>query len=389
MGFVFWFLCLSAAQAADVNFLIFPPENQATAALGWLAEGIALSVSEQIQVPGVKALDRDERLELLEHADLPPGLPLSMASMIRVGQLAAVDYVVTGSYSGTPGGINITLQVLDLKTMRKGGAVSASGPLSFLSQMENELAFNLISNAGLDPPVSREAFKKRTRTVPNSAFAALIASLESTNEEDQVLALRRAVNLHPSYSEAQFRLGRYYYDSGDCESAIRYLEPARRRPARYLESQFLLGVCYLKKDLAAEAARSFASIVSARPSAAALNNLAVAELRRGDYAVAAEHLLEAQRLSRSDPAVLLNLAILRYLQGNVEAARSLLEQADALQPNRPRVLYLLSGALEACGETEKADEALARARQLGADPAALESEDPRRWCRLSEAFDQR
>ncbi len=389
MGFLFWVFCLSAAQTADVTLLVFPPENQATASLGWVGASVALSITEQIQIPGVKALDRDERLDFLERADLPPRLPLSMASMIRVGQLATVDYILAGSYSGTAGSLGIKLQLLDLRTMRKVAEISASGPLSYLPQMENELAFNLLDNAGLNRDVPREDFKKRMRVVPNSAFAALVASLDSTNEEDQVLALKRAVNLYPLFSEAQFRLGRYYYESGNCESAIRHLEPARREPKHYLESQFLLGVCYLKQDSPAEAIGSYASIVSARPSAAALNNLGVAELRQGDYALAVQHLLEAQRLSRSDPAVSLNLAILRYLQGNMEAARSLLEQIDASHPNRPRVLYLLSRVLEACGEREKAAATLARARRLGPDTAVFESEAPGRLCRLFEAFDQR
>ncbi len=369
MGFLFWLICLYAAQPAGVSLQVFPPENQAAASLGWVAESIALSVAEQIQIPGIKALDRDERLDFLERADLPPRPPLSIASMIRVGQLAAVDYIVSGSYSGTARRLTIKLQMLDLRTMRKVGEISVSGPLSYLPQMENELAFNLISNAGLNRAVPREEFKKRTRAVPNSAFAALIASLESTNEEDQILALRRAVSLFPGFAEAQFRLGRYYYDSGNCESAILYLEAARRLPTRYLESQFLLGVCYLKRNSTAEAIRAYTSIVSARPSVAVLNNLGVAELRQGDYAVAVQHLLEAQKLSRSDPAVSLNLAILRYLQRNMEASRSLLEQIDASNPNRPRVLFLLSRVLESCGEPEKAAVTLARARRLGVDSA--------------------
>jgi Flp pilus assembly protein TadD/TolB-like protein len=380
---------ISSAAAADATVLVFPLENRAGLQLAWVGESLALSITEQIRMPGIAVIDRDDRLDYLERADLPPNLPLSIASMIRVGQLASADYIVTGHYSGKEDRLDVRLQALDLRTMRRGGEVSASGPLSALPQMENELAYNAVTNAGLNRTLSREAFKQRTRRMPNTAVSQFVASLETQDEEEQILALKRAISIHPDFPEALFRLGRYYYDAGNCDSAVRYLEPARKSPSRYLASQFMLGVCYLKREDHAEAVRSFSSIADSRPSVAVLNNLGVAELRQGDYAVATQHLLDAGKLSRSDPAVALNLAILRYLQGNMEAARSVLERIETVHPNRPLVLYLLSRVFESFGENEKAAAALANARRFGADPAQLGAENPKQWCRLFDVFDQK
>ena len=385
---MFAILLALLSAPAGASFLIFPLENDAGAALAWVGEGVALSVGEQMRIPGVDVIGRDELREYLQRADLPSGLQLSSASMIRVGQLAEVDFIVTGRYSGTNDKLDIKLQTIDLKTMRKGGTISATGPLSVLPQMENELAYGIITNSGVNKTLPRDLFRERTRRIPNNAYAQFVDSLQVRDEEDQILALKRAVTLYADFPEALFRLGRYYYEAGNCESAKRYLEAARRQ-ARFLEAQFMLGVCYLKKDAPAEAVRSYSAIVSASPSVAVLNNLGVAEMRQGDYALAVQHLLEADRLSRSDPSVALNLAILRYLQGNMEAADSILEQIVAGHPYRPLVLYLLSRVLDARGQGEKAAAMLAEAKRIGAETEKLQTEDPRRWCRIFDEWDQR
>jgi tetratricopeptide (TPR) repeat protein len=381
-------LVLHGSASAEASFLIFPLENRAAPALAWVGEGIALSVGEQMRVTGIEVIGRDERQEYVTRADLPSGLQLSNASMIRVAQIAEADYIVTGWYSGTDDKVDISLQAIDLKTMRRGGAVSARGPLAELPQMENELAYNILSNAGLNKSADREAFRERTRRVPNNAYAQFVESLQARNEEDQVTALKRAVALHADFPQALFRLGRYYYEAGKCDSAIRYLEPARKWQLRYLESQFMLGVCYLKKNALTEAVRSFSAIVPETRSVATLNNLGVAELRRRDYAPAVQHLAEAYKLSRADFAVALNLAILHYLQGDTDAARTVLEQILAGNPNRPVALYLLSRVLETRGESEKAAEVLAQAKRVGADTEKLRTEEPGSWCRVFDAWDQ-
>jgi len=377
---------LSAPGGA--SFMLFPLENGAGQSLAWVGEAVALSVGEQMRIPGVDVIGRDERLECLRRADLPSGLQLSNASMIRVGQIAEVDYIVTGRYSGTEDRLDIKLQFIDLKTMRKGGAISATGPLSMLPQMENTLAYDVITNSGLNKALARDRFRERTRKIPNNAYAQFVESLQVPNEEDQVLAVKRAVTLYPNFPDALFRLGRYYYEAGNCESAIRYLEAARRQGG-YLEGQFMLGVCYIRKDAFAEAVSAYSALAAASPSVAVLNNLGVAEVRQGDYALAVQHLLEADRLSRSDPDVALNLAILRYLQGNMEAAESILERIVAGHPYRPLVLYLLSRVLDARGQAEKSAAVLAESKRIGAETEKLQTEDPRRWCRIFDAWDQR
>jgi hypothetical protein len=53
------------------------------------------------------------------------------------------------------------------------------------------------------------------------------------------------------------------------------------------------------------------------------------------------------------------------------------------------VLYLLSRVLDARGQAEKAASVLAEAKRIGAETEKWQTEDPRRWCRVFDAWDQR
>jgi hypothetical protein len=79
----------AAPATADTTILIFPPENLTkTKTLSWIAEGLAIALSEECQVPGVETVSWEERIRFVEASDLPPNSVLSHASMIRVAQRA-------------------------------------------------------------------------------------------------------------------------------------------------------------------------------------------------------------------------------------------------------------------------------------------------------------
>ena len=87
-------------------------------------------------------------LEFIERMNLPLGAQLSRGSMIRIAQTAAADLAVMGTFSGSAKNLKITVRILDIKTLKLSGGISANGPLSVLPQMENELAC-LMSLGGL------------------------------------------------------------------------------------------------------------------------------------------------------------------------------------------------------------------------------------------------
>lgn len=369
-------------SAGPATYLVFPPENMTgSAALAWVGEALALSITEQLSVPGVDALSREHRLNFVEGADLPPDVALSRASMIHVAQQASADRLVMGSYSGSDENLQITLRVLDVKGMKLGEEIVVGGPSIAMPQIENELAWLILTNAGLSKAYSRASFRERTRQIPNPAYACFVRSLSQSEAEEQVKLLSQAIELFPDFPEAHARLGAYYYLQGDCAKSIPHLERAGGRNSVNLDNQFRLGTCFLKQGESEQAIRSFTAVLAFVKSPQVMNNLGVAYLRKGDYTLAAESLIEARNAAHAEPTILTNLALARHLLGDSEGARAILEEVARLDPKRGMVQFMLGLVCRKQGDEERAASAMAQARRMGIDPEKLNAEDPRTWAR--------
>jgi len=267
--------------------------------------------------------------------------------------------------------------------------MAANGPVSALPQMENELAWLILSNNGLEKSSSREKFQERMRKVPNQAYAYYIQSLDAPNESEQLQLLMKAVGVYRDFPEAQFGIGRIYFRKGDCGSAIPHLLLGRSEASTLLESDFMRGTCYLQGDQPFQAVQAFWRLQQGSPHLEALNNIGVAYLRKGDMSLAANSLTDARNLSRTDPTVSLNLALVRHMQGNDPAARIVLEEACKLNPKNGMLQFLLGVVLKSLGENEKAATATGKAKSLGISVEKLQSEEPVKWSRVLSSFESR
>jgi type IV pilus assembly protein PilF len=385
------FLAAAAAYGAEpTTVLVFPfeaPVGHTT--LRWVGDAVSHSVAGQIQIPGIKVFSDEERDNLLQGSDLPSNVPLSHASMIQVARTAGAQKLIMGSWSGTERDIRVTARVLDVRTIRLGGELSANGPLAALPEMENELAWLLLGETGVSRPLTRDQFKERRRSIPNAAYAAFVHGLATADDNDQVAQLQKALEQYPDIPEASYLVGRHYYHHGDYDSALRFLNAGQKWQPGYLDDLFMLGTCYVRRNELDAAIQSYGNILAFSRSAEALNNLGVAYLRKGDYPLAVENLVEAHRLAAQHPTVALNLAIARHLQGNDDVAERLLEQTAKSEATRGVAQYLLSLIMERRSRKDAAEAALAKAVSAGIDPEKMKSEGPKSWTRLITAWDNR
>jgi len=351
-------------------------------ALSWIGEGIALALSEECQVPGVDTISWEERSRFIEASDLPPNVPLSRASMIRIAQRIGADFMVFGQYSGTEDGLRIELRVLDVRHFKVGGPVVANGPAAALPQLENELAWILLSGGGRNGAVTREAFRARTRVIPNAAYAGFIDCLAVSDEGERTRLLLKSIESHRDFPQASFQLGARYFQAGDCGKAIQYLKPALREMQDYVETQFMLGTCFLRQDNLGEAIQAYNAVAARSPALEVFNNLGVAYLRRGDLPLAIQNLLQAHELARNDLTVGLNLAILRQFQGDQPAALAVLEELIKSHPEQGMLHYLSGVLLDSGGASERAAAAIDQAQKLGINPETMKRQDPRSWTRI-------
>jgi Tfp pilus assembly protein PilF len=383
-------LGLTAGASAGTTFLVFPLENQTKfKALSWVGEGVAIAISSELQAPGVETISWDERARFVEASDLPANTPLSRASMIRVGQRASADRIIFGSFSGTEDQLKIVIRVLNLKTLRSSGEKVANGPLVALPQNEHDLAWEILVDSRLQGVLTGESFRNRTRSVPNKTYTSFINCLSITDEEERSKALQKSLDTFKDLPQALFLLGAHYFQSGDCARAVQYLKPALKDPQNYLETQFMLGTCSLKQDNAAEAILAYNAFAGRSQSLEVLNNLGVAYLRKGDFPLAVQNLIEARKLAASDLTIGLNLAILRHMEGDEKAALTVLENLIQAHPEQGLVQYLYSLALAARGEQDKAASARDQAMRQGIDPEKMRHQDPRTWTRIFPAWNRR
>lgn len=370
-------------QASNpIAIIIFPMEGTAgDSGLGWLNEGIAYSVSQQLETRGVKIISRKERVTLVENLDLPPSAYISHASMIRVAQRASADLLVMGRFSGTRQSLRVSLKTLDLKTMRLSGDMVANGPVASLPQMENELAWMVLNNTGLSKSYAREKFQLKTRKTSNQAYALFIESFNEFRENDRLNLLLKAVELNRDFQEALLQLSGFYFRKGICAKAMPYLKRIHSDGSDP-DREFMLGSCYVQEGLMTQAVKSLSEALSYSSSFEALNNLAVAYLHKGEYRQAWNALYEAKKPAHADSTVALNMAIVKHLQGSDGSAKSILEEAIKSHPRDGMLHFLLGFILQTQGEKEKAAAAFNKAGILGIGVEKLQMQAPKNWARL-------
>ncbi len=254
-----------------------------------------MSIADQLDTGDLNVIDRSERLRLVEGLDLPPGAQLSRGSMIRVAQKAGADLLVMGTISGREQNLRISIRVLDVKALKLGGEMVANGPLTDLPQMENELAWLILSNNDLATAHSREKFQGRMRKVPNAAYAYYVQSFEASSEEEKLHLLLKAVETCRDFPEAQFGIGVLYFRKGNCEAPFRiwYWDAATK--ALQMDGDFMRGTCYIQVDQPSLATPALWSLLQVSRSFGVLNNLGVAYLRNGDMALALNSLLGCKK----------------------------------------------------------------------------------------------
>ena len=368
------FLSAPSAMGLARTCVVFPLENRTELhSLSWVGEACAVSVSKQLKIPGVDAVGRNARVRLVEDADLPPGSALSRASMIRIARKAKADYLVSGWYEGSTQTLRWNVQTLNLNTMKILAPIVADGPLEALPQIENHLAFEVLSQTGLNQIYSRTKYQERMRTIPNRAFSNYIYAQRVKGRAGKIKLLRKALEAADDFIEARLMLSRLYYRDGSCDTVMKLWSDHEGPLLLPQEAQFMRGTCFLGKAQLEDAVAAYRAVLQRSQPVAVLNNLGVARVRQGDIALGIQHLLAAYETS-AVPIVAKNLAVVRHLEANHEAALALLTTHMVEDEGTGEMYYLRSVVQRANGNLQEAERDSAKAVELGFELAGQEPE---------------
>jgi tetratricopeptide (TPR) repeat protein len=378
------------APASQGIFLVFPFENDgASPRLDWLCEGLEELTIQRLSAAGQQVFTHAGRISELDRYGLPASARFSHATMLRIGADLDADFVVFGKFNSDGKSLTVEMRILRVSPTALSAPIREGGSLESLMELQMRLLWKALAANDKGFPLNLADFSKLQRPLRLDAFEHYIRGLLANDDDGRLRELRESARLEPDWPEPAFALGQAYFSRRDCDSAMPWLARVPAGNPRATEALFTSGVCRLLLNQADKAEEVFLglqdrmkhNLVAGAELPEILNNLGLAQARRGNTAGAASSLLRAIDFDPDEDDYPFNLGLL-YLRGSdaTTAAKYFREAADR-EPENPEDRALLIYALEKSGsKSEAAEERNATAEALG--PNALPAVKPENFVKL-------
>jgi tetratricopeptide (TPR) repeat protein len=267
-----------------------PSNNAASSSLDWISESISRSIREGLGSAGMLVLDRDDCLEAYRRLSIRPNARLTHASVIKVAEALDATEVIYGEFEFTPaagagagsrGSLRIAAHTIDTQHMRKGQDLTESGPLEDLARLQSHLAWQTLASIAPELAPSADRFLDEQTPVRLDALENFMRGLMATSPEQKHRFFTQAVRLDPDFSQPNFELGRLYWEKKEYRLAADWLARVNPSSSRYLEANFLLGLCRYHIGNYTGAQAAFELVVKSVPLNEVYNDLGAAQSRRG------------------------------------------------------------------------------------------------------------
>lgn len=346
-------------------FLIFPFENEGTSPrLDWLSEGLEELTIQNLSAAGQQVYTHEGRTSELERFGLPPIAHFSHATMLRIAGDLDADFVLFGKFNSDGTSLAIEARLLRVSPTALSAPVRETGPLASLMELHTTLLWKLLAANDKGFPLNLAAFAKLQRPLRLEAFEHYTRGLLANDDDGRLRELRESARLEPEWPAPAFALGQAYFSRRDCDSALPWLARVPATNFRATEATFTTGVCRLLLNQPEKAEEVFLALQSRLKTAFVagaelpeiLNDLSLAQARRGDTTAAASSLLRALDLDPDEDDYPFNLGLL-YLHGNdTTTAAKYFREASDREPENPEDRALLIYALEKAGNKSEASE---------------------------------
>jgi tetratricopeptide (TPR) repeat protein len=286
---------LAACWSAPVRsqtVLVLPFSNESSSAnLDWIGESVCQTVSEALAAQGFLVLDREDRQEAFRRLSIRPDVRLTHATVIRIAEALDADQVAYGQFQFTPpaagapegsrGSLAFTAWTLSMRQMRQEPAFVESGSLDSLASLQSRLAWQVLGALDPEGTPPLEQFQKQHPPVRLDAMENYTRGLLAGSPELKHRYFAQAARLDPGFAGPTFQLGRLYWRSKEYRLAAQWFAKVEPGAQRYMEANFLLGLCHYYMGDYADAQKAFELVAQAVPLNEVLNNLGAAESKRG------------------------------------------------------------------------------------------------------------
>lgn len=319
--------------------------------LNWVGDSFPDTLNQRLGSAGFLTISHDDRLFALDHLGLPPGFRPTRATTIKIAQTLDANYVVVGSYTvaatGATERIQVQAQILEVDKLRLSAPIADSAELPRLFDIENAIAWNIARRIDPHFSVAEQTFLSASAGVRLSAFENYIRGADATSSSERIKRLQAAVKDAPNYAAAGLALGKALYADREYDQAAAILAKVPRTDRLSLEASFYLGLARFNAAKYSEAEAAFAFLASRLPLPEVVNDQGVALDRQGKDGTALFQ--RASTADPNDPDYHLNLAVAFLRRGDFANAQREIDLNLKLHATDPEAAQLRT--LIAAGRT--------------------------------------
>lgn len=325
----------------------------------WLGEAAALLLAEEFDARGIAVFSRAERVAAFESLQLPVTVPLTRATMIRVGELVGATELVVGEIR-LSSRLSVTARVITLESARERVQARADGTNTDIYSVIEQTASLLVPHAANT--------RHNDARLPLGAFENYVKGLVATTPAVQEKFLEAARAQVPSDDRILLAIWEHQMSQGAHEKALATARAVKRdarldRQARYAAS---LSLIELKRF--DEAYQALQTLHTEQPSPVLSNALGVVQVRRGstpETGLPTYFFTRAVDEAPEQTEFLFNLGYAYARSKNADAALYWLREVVRFDPADGDAHLVMSQMLMAAGKKVEAQREFDLARQLG------------------------
>jgi len=349
--------CFSLLSVHAEEHLVVPFFNLSKSPnLDWIGVSIAEALGAALAGARLEVTSRGDRAEAFRRLGLRPAVPLTKASIVKLGQTAGAARVVFGQFEvlaaqpETParsGSLRITARVIDLQHVRQGPEFSQIGALQDLATLETHLAWQTLQQVAPAASPSQAEYLRLHPAAKVEAIESYMRGLLAAPEQ-QHRFFTEAARLDPAYVPPQFELGKMQWEKKSYSVAAGWLEKVPPAYARALEAGFLLSLCRYHAGDYAGALAALEPVARAVSSHEVINNLGAMQSRLGrpEALASFRRALEGDAL---DPDYHFNLGYALWRQGDFDQAADRFRAVLDRKPDDAEAILFLGRSLKRSG----------------------------------------
>jgi Tfp pilus assembly protein PilF len=359
-------------QTQTPRVLVVPFAVQSTAAgpAPWVGEAAALLVADALDARGIAIFTRDVRVAAFDRLQLPLTVPLTRATVLRVGELVGASEIVFGDVE-VNAGLTVRARVVRLAPASEVVASPETAPMAELMPLFERVGGQVAAALGRGSAPDLDRLPK----TPLEAFEDYAKALVAVAPAVEQRLLESAVKLAPRDGRILTALAVVYAAEGQPEKALGAAVAVPADTPLSRKARFLAAMALIDLGRLDGAFRDLTTLDTEKPAAVLENAIGVVQLRRGSPVGTDPPTVYFKRAVDLEPAnidYLFNLGYAYALARDQASALSWLREAVRHDATIGDAHLVMSAVLSRDGRTAEASREMDLAKLLGTRPDIAE-----------------